>query len=59
MLQVSVIGWCLLAFVRDGSGIMRAPVAPCSGREQREHELGERGCYLRFLWAWEDVRRGE
>ena len=33
--QVSAVGWCWLALVRDGSGTMRAPR---SGREHREHE---------------------
>jgi hypothetical protein len=57
--QVRAVRWFLLAPVRDGSGTMRAPAAPCSGREQREqreHEPGEHGLYLRFFWAWVDVR---
>jgi hypothetical protein len=56
MPQVSGVGCCLLALVRDGSGTIRAPAAPRSGREQWEHALGKRGCDLRFFWAWGGVR---
>jgi hypothetical protein len=56
MAQVSTVGCWVLAVVRDSSGTMRAPAAPCSGRERREHRPGERGCDLWFFWVRDDVR---